>query len=110
LQRAGELAQKAIALDDSLPGPHATLGTVYLWQKQHAQAIAEAEQAIALDPNWATGYLTLGQILPFAGQPQEAIGMIEKGMRLNPLNPDIALFNLAFAYRIAGRYAEAIPP
>ncbi len=52
LEQAFALAQKAVALDDSLPQAHVVLGAVYLWKKQHDQAIAEAERAIALDPNY----------------------------------------------------------
>ena len=51
LEQAFALAQRAVALDDSLAQAHATLGYVYLWKKQYDQAIAEAERAIALDPN-----------------------------------------------------------
>ena len=94
LERAFELAQKAVALDDSLPLAHAALGQVYLWKKQHDQAIAEAERAIALDPNDADGYAWLGAILNFAGRPEEAIGLIEKAMRLNPHYPPLYLFVL----------------
>ena len=56
LERAFDLEQKALALDDSLPSAHLLLGKVYLWKKQHDQALAEAERAIALDPNNADGY------------------------------------------------------
>ena len=54
LERALVLAQQAVALDDSLPLAHWALGRVFLWKKQHDQAIAEAERAIALDPNVLT--------------------------------------------------------
>jgi adenylate cyclase len=94
LERAFELAQRAVALDDSLPEPHRTLGLVYVWKKQHEQAIAEAERAIALDPNFADGYTSLGTILVFAGQPEEGIGLIEKAMRLNPRYPTDYLHDL----------------
>jgi adenylate cyclase len=110
LERALELTQRAIALDNSLPGPHGQLGVIYLWKKQHDQAIAEAERAIALDPNDADSYLMLGVILAFAGRPGEAIGLTEKAMRLNPHYPVSYLLNLSVAYREAGRYEEALAP
>ena len=84
LERAFELVQKAVALDDSLPLAHRVLGLVYVWKKQHEQAIAAAERAVALDPNDAEGYATAGEILNLAGRPEEAIGLVEKAMRLNP--------------------------
>jgi len=66
LERAFELAQRAVALDDSLPIAHSLLGRVHLSKKRHEQAIAEAERAIALDPNYAEGYANLARILAFA--------------------------------------------
>jgi adenylate cyclase len=108
VDRAFELGQRAITLDDSLPGPHQLLGWGYLWKKQHDQAIAEAQRAVTLDPNNADAYVALGTILTWAGRPEEAIGLIEKAIRLNPRNPALYLNNLGFAYRLAGRYEEAI--
>src|SRR5947209_10029309 len=84
LERAFALAQRAIALDDALPVAHWVLGYVYVWNKQHDQAITEAERAIALDPNNAKGYGTLAEIVAWAGRPQDAFGLVEKAMRLDP--------------------------
>jgi adenylate cyclase len=108
LERAFELAQKAVTLDDSLPMAHSALGRVSLWKKQHDQAIAEVERAIALDPNDADGYAWLGETLSFVGRPEEAIGLIEKAMRLNPHYPPFYLYFLGEAYRSTGRNEEAI--
>jgi adenylate cyclase len=108
LERAFELERRAIALDDSLPAAHMILGQVYLWKKQHEQALAEQEKAITLDPNRAHSYTGLGQTLAFAGRAEEAIGMIKKGMRLNPHYPPYYLDELGRAYGLAGHYEEAI--
>jgi adenylate cyclase len=110
LERAFELAQRAIALDDSLSGSHRILSQFYLWKKQHDQAVIEGERTITLDPNFADGYMNLGAILVFAGRPEEGIGLIEKAMRLNPRYPPSYLSNLGFAYREAGRCEEAFAP
>jgi adenylate cyclase len=108
LEQAGELAQRAIALDDSLPMPHWVLGLVYVWKKQHDQAIVKAERAIALGPNDAEGYFVLGDVLVFAGRPEEGIGLIKQAMRLNPRYPITYLHDLGWAYRVAGQCEEAI--
>ncbi len=108
LERASELAQKAIALDDSLSDGHALLAETYLWKKQHDDAIAEAEKAVILDPNNAERMVDLGDILAWSGRPEEAIGWIKKGMRFNPICPVAYLWMLAHAYFLTEQYAEAI--
>jgi adenylate cyclase len=85
LERALELAQKAVLLDDSTPSAHRLLARLHLWKsRQHELAIAEVERAIALNPNDADSYVLLGNILTFAGRPEESIGFAEKAMRLHP--------------------------
>ncbi|MBI3300659.1 MAG: tetratricopeptide repeat protein, partial [Deltaproteobacteria bacterium] len=108
LERAFTLAQKAIALDDSLPLAHLLLGQVSPWKKQHDQGIAEGERAIALAPNWADGYAGMAQTLILAGRPADAIGLVEKAMRLNPQYPAWYSAQLGWAYRFTRRYEEAI--
>jgi len=46
-------------------------------------------------------------VLNIAGRPEDALRMMEQAMRLNPHYPPIYLFQLGFAYRLAGRYTEA---
>jgi adenylate cyclase len=50
----------------------------------------------------------LGNILAMAGRPEEGIELTEKAMRLNPRYPLFYLANLGVAYRLAGRYEEAL--
>jgi adenylate cyclase len=108
LEQAFALAQKAVTLDESLPFAHVLLGHVYQWEKQHDKAIAEAERAVALDPNCAGCYAELGQMLNLAGRPTEAIGMVEKAMRLDPRTAVQYVAYLGRAYRLTGRYEEAV--
>jgi len=109
LDRAFQLEQQAIALDDSLPFAHMALGETYLFKKQYDQATAEAERAIALDPNSAAGYRGLAEIMDVSGKSAEAIGLAEKAMRLDPRNRDLYLFFEGWAYTQMGRHEEAIP-
>lgn len=111
LERAFELAQRARALDDSVPEAHQLLSWVYLWMKnQPEQALAEAERAITLDPNYADSYAILANVLSIVGRPQEAIGVAEKAVRLDPRGPGAAgyLYQLGVAYQLTGRLEEAI--
>jgi tetratricopeptide (TPR) repeat protein len=108
LERALALAQKAVALDDSLPITHSLLSMVYAQQQQYDQAIAEGERAIALDPNNDDSYANQSEVLNYTGRPAEALRMVEQAMRLNPHYPPIYLLRLGWTYRLTGRYAEAI--
>jgi adenylate cyclase len=108
LDRAFELAQRALSLDDSLSDAHSLLGKVYLWKKQYNQAISELEKTVALDPNDADGLAGLGEILYFAGKPEKAIVLTNKAIRLNPIPPVWYFHSLGHASYLAGHYDEAI--
>jgi tetratricopeptide (TPR) repeat protein len=103
-----EMAQKALALDDSLPAAHSLLSIVYAQKQQYDQAIAEGERAVALDPNYTRSYAAQAEVLNFAGRPVEALRFVEQAMRLDPRYPPWYLFQVGWAYRMTGRYAEAI--
>ena len=107
LDRAFQMAQKAVALDDSLPLAHALLGRLYVYRWQYDQAIAECERGVELGPNSANAYDMLAQTLARSGEPAESIAPAEKAMRLDPRNRDLYLSELGYAYM--GRYDEAIP-
>ena len=106
-QKALEYANKAIALDETLPFAHGVLAGIYVWQGRHDEAIAEGERWIELDPNEADAHVNLGGTLVFAGRPEDALPLIEKSMRLNPHYSFITLFSLGHAYFLMRRYADA---
>jgi adenylate cyclase len=108
LERAFDLTQQALALDDSLPAAHSLLSAVYGQKRQYDQAIAESERAIALDPNNADSYVVRAEVLNYAGRPDEAFKVVEQAMRLNPRYSPSYPFELGWAYRMTGRYDEAI--
>jgi adenylate cyclase len=107
LDKAFELAQKAISLNDSLPQAHYLLGYVYLWKKQHDDAIAELEKVISLDPNEADGHAGLAELLTWVGREEEAAELVKQAMRLNPHYPVWYLDILGWTYILMKRYEEA---
>jgi tetratricopeptide (TPR) repeat protein len=100
--------QQALTLDDSLPGAHTLLSLVSALQQQYDRAIAAGERAIALDPNNAESYAMQSNVLILVGRPEEALRVVEQAMQLNPRYPPLYLVALGSAYRLTGRYAEAI--
>jgi tetratricopeptide (TPR) repeat protein len=74
-----------------------------------SQAIAEEERAVALDPNNASTYIGQADVFNLAGRPEEALRALAHVMRLSPSHlPPSYAYELAWAYRTTGRYAEAI--
>ncbi len=110
LEQALAAAQRAIALNDSLPWAHITLGTIYLEQKQYEQAITEVERATVLDPNSAFSYAALAVVLSSVGRSEKALRAAEQALRLKPLIVDYHLDSVGAAYYLAGRPEEAIAP
>jgi adenylate cyclase len=108
LEKGIELAQKALAIDDSIPEAHGTLCRLYSLKGELDKAIAEGERAVALNPSgW--GVLTnYGNTLTQAGRPEEAIPLLQKVIRLNPLGPAYIYTNLGVALRMTGRFEEAV--
>jgi TolB-like protein/class 3 adenylate cyclase/cytochrome c-type biogenesis protein CcmH/NrfG len=108
IDRAFELAEKIVAQNEFYPKAHELLGSVYLWEKSHDEAIAAFERAITLDPNDADAIQSLASVMNFVGKPEEAIVLLKKAIRLNPHYPTRYIFNLGRAYFQAGRYDQAI--
>jgi adenylate cyclase len=108
VEKGIELAQKALALDDSIAGPHALLSYLYVLKREYDKAIAEGERAVALNPG-ATIFLdAYGNALRSADRPEEAIPLYQKAIRLNPLGPTYLYLNFGFALRATGRREEAV--
>jgi adenylate cyclase len=109
LNRASELARRAIALDDSLPGAYQLVSMLDVFkERRYDRGIADAKRAIALDANSASGYFVLAMVLDFSGMPAAGIESLNKAMLLDPLNRDYYLIEVGFAYALMGRYSEAV--
>jgi tetratricopeptide (TPR) repeat protein len=109
LDRAEELAKKALALDDSDFYPYVVLSLTYRFKKQFDKAIPPAEKAVALSPNSALAFFMLGTAVYGSERFEEAIPYYKKSLRLSPTVPiGQCLNNLASTYRFLGRYDEAI--
>ena len=84
IEKGIEMAQKALAMDDSIADAHALLGHFYALKREYDKAIAEGERAVALDPGGADAHMWYAMSLYYVGRPEEAIAVFQKAIRLNP--------------------------
>ena len=108
LDRAHQLARKAVQLDSNLPDAHAALGLALLRRHEHEAAIAEFERAIVLNPNFT--HWVFAEVLVYAGDPARAIEAVERHMRLDPFYMPQAPLWLGFAHYMLKQYSQALPP
>jgi adenylate cyclase len=108
LQRACELAQKAVALGPSDSDNYWSLAGAYVHSREFDKGMAAFARAVELNPNNPNLLVDMADALVFVGRPEEAIAHIERAMRLNPIHPDFYLWSLGIALYYAGRYAESV--
>jgi adenylate cyclase len=108
LDRAEELAKKALALDNSNWYAYCSLSLTYLFKKNYDKALSMAERAVSLNPNSMLAWFYLGTAHLYLERYEEAILHLKKSLRLSPVPFGATLFNLALCYRFLGRYDEAI--
>ncbi len=106
--RAAYLADKAQALNDTLPDVYALQGAIHLYKRQYNEAVAAGKKAVDINPNHATNTALLAMILHNAGQPEEAIELFKTAMRLSPYYPAWFLEELGFSYLDAGQFDLAL--
>jgi adenylate cyclase len=107
LERAFDLAQRAVALDDFSPAGHMALGDACKWRKQLDRAIAEGQRSIALGPSCSACYGELAETMMCAGNPEQALQLLDRALRLDPYRPDYQ-FDVAFAHLQLGRHDQAV--
>ena len=107
LERAYQLACKAVQLDPNLPQAHAQLGHVLCRRREHEAALAAFERAMALNPNFTDW--RFGEALNFAGDPARAIEAVERHMRVDPFYVPLAPGCLGLAHYMLKQYQRALP-
>jgi adenylate cyclase len=108
VRKAEGYVERALALDPDNPDAHRAVAGLLLIKSQFAAAAAAARRAVELGPNLADALVFASFVLQCSGRPIEAIGLIEKAMALSPTCPANYLGQLGNAYRLAGRYDEAL--
>jgi serine/threonine-protein kinase len=106
--RARAAALRAIALDSTLPEPHASLNQILRYGSwDWAGSERAVRRAIALDPYYATAHQWLAEHLLDQGRLDEGIAEARIAVQLDPLVPSTHNV-LGHAYWWSGRIDEAV--
>ena len=108
LERAFELATRAITLDDQDAVGHMALTFVQLCRQRHDEAEFHARKAVALNPNRPNALAVMADLLTVTGRADEAVAVIAEAMQLDPHHPAWYWLILGLAHFAARRYAEAV--
>jgi adenylate cyclase len=106
--RARAAAQRAIALDPTLPEAYTSLGFVrFLYDRSWVEAESAFRRSIDLNPNYPTAHQYYSDYLKAMGRLDEALKEVQRALELDPLSLGIntALGHVLYLSR---RYDEAI--
>lgn len=108
LDRAHQLARKAIQLDPNLPEAHSRLGMVLVRRREHNAGIAAFERALTLNPNFTD--FSVAHSLVLAGEPARAVEAAGRHIRLDPFCAPLVPASLGMAHYMLQQYSQALPP
>jgi TolB-like protein/Flp pilus assembly protein TadD len=103
-----EISKKVLAMDESDSDVHALSGLAYVYQGEFEKAITEGEKALVLGPTNAQAHVLLAVSMNISGRFDDVIRLVKKAMRLHPYYPAYYLSWLGGAYRMTGRYEDAL--
>jgi TolB-like protein/DNA-binding winged helix-turn-helix (wHTH) protein/Tfp pilus assembly protein PilF len=115
---AEQYARKAISLQPDLAEGYASLGAVFLYEHQMADAQKELRRAIELNPNYAMAHHYYTLYLLSMGLPADALAENERSRQLDPFTLSINAIRTAIlislrqydrALEQARRFAELFP-
>jgi TolB-like protein/Tfp pilus assembly protein PilF len=100
-------AERALAIDDQLAEPHATLGIIHEFLWQWGEAEKEFKKAIELNPNYPTAFHWYSILLKNVGRNDESAAMIKRAQELDPLSSVIAV-NITRMYQLQNNHDASI--
>jgi class 3 adenylate cyclase/TolB-like protein/Flp pilus assembly protein TadD len=87
IERADELASRALTFDPDNAGLHALKGNVLQIQGRTEEAVAEHERALALDPSNVDANANLGVDYLYLGRPDKSLEYLDKAILVSPYDP-----------------------
>jgi serine/threonine-protein kinase len=107
LARAQQAAERAVALDSTLPDVQLALARTRSTQFRFREALLAVDRAVALDPNATLAHTLRYEILTALGRHDEAGSAARRAVELDPLSA-LAVNNRAIWFFSAGMLDSAI--
>jgi TolB-like protein len=107
-ERALEIAQQTLKLDDGIADTHILLSLIRLTQRRYDEALVAGRKAIALDPNYPQARAALAHTTRDLGQWDETIALAKSAARLHPHHPAWYFLSPSTAYVFKGEYDLAV--
>ena len=85
--KALEAANKALAMDDTLPEAHAAMASVRANDWERSAAEREAKKAIDLNPGFPLAHFTTATCCVIWGEGKKSIAEAKRALELDPLSP-----------------------
>ncbi len=108
VERATELAQKAVALGDPDGFGHVVLGHVRLFQRRYDEALSLCEESTTRRPSCPLAHGIFADVLHYCGKPERAIKQIKKAARHERIYLPWMAHVLAESYRDTGQIIPSI--
>lgn len=108
LESSMQFVQRALSEGEDDATPYSQLGFIYLYRKEHEQALEHYRLALELNPNDTDIISDFANALLYAGQPEQCVELIKTSMHHNPFYPDEYLLRLGRAYYQMEQYDDAI--
>lgn len=108
LEKAGEIVDRALAINPKFPEALSVKALVLLLNGQYDQALEYGRKAISVAPNAAEVHAHIGIVEQYAGNPDRAIALYDEAKRLHPRHHWWCLIQQIVAYRDAERYEDVL--
>jgi TolB-like protein len=109
LDRAFELAKKAVALADNDVMCQSVLGWIHLFRKSFALAEEYYQWALALNPSDPEQIARMGFLWASLGRPDDALDWLKRARIVDPyFNPVWYSHSMGYAHFLARQYDDAI--
>lgn len=87
LEKAGDWAEKAVAMDDPDGQAHMVLSHVHLMNRRFDDALIVGREAVQLRPNCTNANGFFANVLHFCGEQRDAIDHVTWAIRYSPIYP-----------------------